>query len=210
MTDAIVPYSLDTLSGLNDSQAEQLCFNRISSIAHAWQFGFAEIGIIAAHVHETGIWRERSASWAEWMREVTGLSRSASYKAKEIIEALKDIPNAELALIPKENLMNLLQVSTGVRANPAVIEAAKNQKSDAFREYVGKTHPDQHVEAVKHRNFAFEESFAIRFDEVMEMAEKRGAAGKNQCMEWVTEEARSSWEREDRAESESLDNEVTG
>src|SRR5271154_353050 len=111
---------------------EHEMFNRLRMLDDTWRVSFAEAGIICKRVEQSLLWKERCSSWTEWVHTACPFGSATAFEAYRCVKDLSDIPDIDLMLIPKNNLETLRQVSTAVRANKGVIEAAKSSTSGEF------------------------------------------------------------------------------
>jgi len=65
------------------------------------------------------------------------------------VKELQDVPKSDLLEIPRMNLEVLKSVSTSVRSQPEVLEAAKTLSEAEFVAHLQVTQPTQHIEATK-------------------------------------------------------------
>jgi hypothetical protein len=178
-------------------------FKELQGIDKAMKSGYARAGIIAREVRDNLLWKEREGctSFTRWIKMAAPYSYSHVNQALKDIEALKDIPDEHLKEIPPANLFELKKVSTAVRAEPEVIEAAKTLQPDDFIGKVNHDHPEQHLERSKTMKFNPSESDRATIEEALAMAERRGAVTRNDALLAVAIEAKAQWEREDELEA---------
>lgn len=81
-----------------------------------------------------------------WISEAAPTSRSNAYAAKNAMEAInEEISVEDLNEIPRQNIETLKKLSTSVKKNPMVIEAAKQMSEKDFKSKIDKDHPGQHI-----------------------------------------------------------------
>lgn len=94
-------------------------------------------------------------SWHAWLLAAAPRSRSYIYlvvgRFKELIA---DIPEAELALIPLGSAGVLRQLSSKIRQDPKVRQAAANKPSE-LRQVLASEFPLQHIEPVVEQRLRF-------------------------------------------------------
>jgi hypothetical protein len=117
------------------------------------------------------------------------------------VEELKDIPAEHLAEIPQANFPILKQLSTEVRAEPQVIEAAKSKSAEEFTEQIRKDHPDQHLDTRKMLRVNMDESALAKVEEAILEAMKRGATSRGEALEAICAEALLEWQLEREIEA---------
>lgn len=87
-------------------------------------------------------------SWHAWLMDAAPRSRSYIYLAiGRYEELLPDIPEEELQQIPLGSAGVLRQLSSKIRQNPKIREAAK-QKPSAVRKILAEDFPEQHIEHI--------------------------------------------------------------
>ena len=154
-------------------------------------------------VRDGELWRyhEGCTSFDSWMVLAAPRARSTAYGYLRQVEALSDIPDAVLSQIRGENVDTVMHLSTAVRAEPEVLEAAKTQKADEFVEHIQKTHPDQHVEHRKTMKFRPAASAAKVIENVLEEAMEHGASNRDDALELAMQTAHEAWQMESEVEA---------
>ena len=185
-----------------DSARESLIFARLQAWDKAIISG-PEIGIMCRDVRDGELWRyhEGCTSFDSWMVLAAPRARSTAYGYLRQVEALSDIPDAVLSQIRGENVDTVMHLSTAVRAEPEVLEAAKTQKADEFVEHIQKTHPDQHVEHRKTMKFRPAASAAKVIENVLEEAMEHGASNRDDALELAMQTAHEAWQMESEVEA---------
>lgn len=142
---------------LPDDEAAIQADQRLSELETAYRRNFVERGILLLTCRQRRLWTLivdpvtalPFHSFEAWVVRRTNHSRSDCYAALRAVEELKDIPAEELADIPRTNIEELRKLSTAVRRDPQVLEAARSQSKDGFLAHIEKNHPDQHPERTK-------------------------------------------------------------
>jgi hypothetical protein len=168
-----------------------------------------EIGIMCREVRDTPLWPYRTdpetakpcTSWTRWMHVAAPRAASTAFGYLKQVEALSDIPDGTLARIRGENVDTVMHLSTAVRAEPEVLEAAKTQKADEFVEHIQKTHPDQHIEHRKTMKFRPAESAAKVIENVLEEAMEHGASNRDDALELAMQTAHEAWQMESQLDA---------
>jgi hypothetical protein len=93
------------------------------------------------------------ATFDEWLRIVCPKSFKYVLDAMRAVKELESIPYADLLQMPRCNIKLLLQASSGLRDKPEVIEAAKTQPENLFREMLNLN--GQHLEATEWPKWKF-------------------------------------------------------
>lgn len=168
---------------------EPRLFDRMRYLDDTERISYAERGRICHYVRVHLVHQQRTnpetgepCSFTEWVRLAAPWSYQTCFAAMRDVEALSDIPAKELAQIPQANFAVLRQLSTAVRAQPAVIEAAKTQRSDKLIEHVQRNHPDQHIESKQTLRFVADESQAEEIEEAIGLAIERGAMNRTEAL----------------------------
>lgn len=208
-TTQLTPDKMTDLLGLADEDAEPILFNRLQQIAHTFELGYAEVGLICREVDAYLLWEKRidpetgqpCASFTRWVRVCCPRSYATVYAAMRDIESLKDIPDHDLSQIPASNFPIVQQLSTSVRAEPDVIEAAKTQNTKGLVDHVRANYPDQAIEHSKMLRFKMSSSAAERVEMALKMAQLKGANNWPDALELICAEAMEAWRYEEEIES---------
>lgn len=135
----------------------------LDEISRLHERSFVERGIIIREFERRQLWKhltdpETGQSFPNltaWLSCDNFLGcRRTNFEAKRTLAMLEDVPQAQLIDIPKANLHTLTQLSTAVRNDPGVLEAARTMPREAFEEKVEKEHPTQHLESRKPLRFS--------------------------------------------------------
>lgn len=154
----IVSTNLETLIALPDPEAAERLTERIMAwnmVDELHKHSYVERGLIAVQFETKKLWQytidpetgEHFPNFSAWMScpEILGCRRT-NFEAKKDLLLLSDVPTAKLIDVPKENIKVLTQLSTAVRNDPGILEAAKGP-ADKFLEKVEKEQPLQHIES---------------------------------------------------------------
>jgi len=152
------------IASMGDEQAAKTLDGRMVALERLSKRLFIERGMILLAFDERQLWRHLFnelygapfQSWGEWVAaRVSDYSRRDCNYAKAVAKELRDdVPVADMLEIPRCNLTLMQsQLSSGVRRQREVIEAAKTLSEADFAEKVTKEHPECHVEAKKQRVF---------------------------------------------------------
>ena len=190
------------------SEAEEACFTRLRQLDQTWRFSFCEIGILCRWIEKSRLWKQRvnpitgehCKTMPEWIHCAAPWSYATVFTAMRAVEELKDVPAEHLAEIPVVNIGTLRQLSSAVRSDPAIIEAAKTLPSAQFVEQVRKDYPLQHLEKKRTLRFVMDESAADKVEEVIKMAQLKGAVNWSDALEMMAEEAATQWRLEAEVE----------
>lgn len=169
---------------LEDAEAERAIFARMRNIDKSERLNYAAKGIMGREVKTRSLWKERidpetglhCRSFASWLRACCPYGYSGAYAAIEDVEALHDVPDADLADIPPSNFQTMRQLSSAVRAETEVLAAAKSQRNDEFVKTIRKAHPDQHLSPPSRLRLTFTEEQRAEIDEAVALAIRRGDA----------------------------------
>ena len=85
--------------------------------------------------------------------------------------------------MPRSNVLVMQALSTAVRKDPAVIQAAKNMSADAFRQKIETEHPEQCIETQKPMHLKPEKSQAKVIEEAIQLAIRLGAHNREEAIE---------------------------
>ena len=189
---------------MTNEQQEQTYFDELLAIDKSWKHSYARVGIICREVRNGQLHQQRidpetgePFTWTAWIRAACPWSYATAFNALRDLEALADIPDDDLVEIPASNFPILKQLSTAVRAEPAILKGAKTKRTEEFVEQIQESHPEQHVEHKKLMRFNPEESAAEKIEEALKMAQLHGAKTRNEALEMLAEEAMTQWRLED-------------
>ena len=206
MSEAITPGAMVGILKFPRAEAECALFERLRYLDRTTKLAYSELGFISLTVQTYRLHEYRAdeqgkpLSFTRWIRLAAPWGYSQCFAAMRDVEDLKDIPPEHLAEIPQSNMPILKQLSTAVRSEPAVIEAAKTQTAAEFTEKIRKDHPEQHLETRKILRFTVDESLAIKIEEAIEEAERRGATSRSEALEMICAEVWLAWQLEEEIE----------
>lgn len=194
---------------LSDEQAEESIFRMMRSLDNSARLGYASLGLACKEVRERELWKYRidpetnlpCRSFTRYIRIGAPYSYSNCFAALADVEELADIPAADLAQIPASNFGTMKQLSTAVRGEPQIIEAAKTKRNEEFVEHVRQNFPLQHVEHKRTLRFTAPESAAEKIEQALEMAECHGATNRNDALELLAVTAIDQWRLEEEIEA---------
>jgi hypothetical protein len=155
----LVSANLSDLIKLPDEQAAPALNRRIMAwnvVDELHERSYVERGLIAIQVEKRQLWKflidpdtnTLFSCMDAWMSCSQFLGcRRTNYEAKRSMKLLEDVPPEKLIDVPKGNIHTLTQLSTHVRNDPAILEAAKNLPQKQFLEKIEREQPLQHLEA---------------------------------------------------------------
>ena len=204
-----------TLVNLSDlicltDEAAAIALNRrmsiLDEISRIHERSFVERGIIIREFERRQLWKhlidpetdQPFPNLTAWLSCDKFLGcRRANFEAKRTLAMLEDVPPAKLIDIPKGNLHTLTQLSTAVRNDPDVLEAARTMPREAFEEKVEKEHPNQHVQVHRALSFRPDRSGAKIIEEAIAWALEKDIAGtREEALVRACETALHQWELE--------------
>ena len=196
-------------SSLPDTDAEQAIYDWMRRFDDAQRLSYSRVGMLCREVKRRLLWRHRDdpdtgqpcTSFTRWVRVCAPYSYATCFAALGDVESLSDVPDEHLSSIPPSNYPTLRQLSTAVRSEPEVIEAAKTQRNDEFIETIRKSHPNQHLESRKTLRFHPSESAAKKIEEAIQAAMERGASNRDEALECLAVNALEDWRMEQEVES---------
>ena len=204
MIDTTIPYTMNCILKLPNAEAESILFERLRYLDRTTKLAYSEIGTISLtvqrfrlHEHRYDEELKKPCSFTRWLRLAVPWSYATAFAAMKDIEELADIPAAHLAEIPQSNFPILRQLSTAVRAEPQVIEAAKNKSADEFIGQIRHDHPEQMIERLTYIKFRPTETQLAEIEEALTMAMIQGATNRTEALWAVCIEASRQWKLED-------------
>jgi hypothetical protein len=156
---AILAVSLSDVIALPDPEAAVALDARMGvfeQVQRLHERGFAERTIIVREFETRSLWKhltdpdtgETFPHLTAWLSCSSFLGcRRVNFEALRTGKLLADVPSYKLIDIPKSTLHTLSQLSTQVRNEPDVLEAARTMKPDEFLEKIEAERPQQHIEA---------------------------------------------------------------
>jgi len=182
--------ALDEMRKLDDPTAAAIVTARARFIDKQHDLTFAEMGCIASYVEERALWKhvltpsgQTCRSQNEWIEVACPKSRSTWFDAKRRWKELEDVPAEDKLHMSRGNLIVMQKLSTAVRQDPKVLEAAKRLPEAAFVEAIQEAHPDQHVEQLKGVHVKAEASAAKVIEEAIDLAMRLGAHTRAEALE---------------------------
>jgi hypothetical protein len=117
--------------------------------------------------------------------------RRTNFEALADAKLLSDMPAEKIIDLPKGNIKVLAQLSTAVRNDPEILEAAKGSE-DAFVAKVQQRFPSQHLESSKTLRFQLPAGDAAEVEEAIDKAMEveemtRGEVLKMWALEYLEE-----------------------
>jgi hypothetical protein len=204
MIDAITPDRMVGILALSHNQAESALFDRLRYLDRTTKLAYSEIGFICKtvqayllHEYRQDPQNGKMCSFTRWIRLAAPWGYSTCFAAMKDVEDLKDIPAEHLAEIPQANFPILKQLSTAIRAEPQIIEAAKTKSAEDFTQQIRNTHPEQHLESRKMLRVNMEESALTKVEEAIFEAMRRGATSRGEALEMICAEALTEWKFEE-------------
>jgi hypothetical protein len=207
MPDAVTPDKMVGILALPNAEAEGALFERLRYLDRTTKLAYSEIGFISRTVQQFALHEYRidpqsgnPCSFTRWIRLAAPWGYSTAFAAMRDVENLKDIPAEHLAEIPQSNFHILKQLSTAVRSEPGIIEAAKSKSAGELTEQIRKDHPEQHLDTRKMLRVNMDESALEKVEEAIFEAMTRGATSRGEALEMISAEALMEWKFEKEIE----------
>lgn len=133
---------------MNKEEAANAITAILTASDKADKYLFATRAMALILVEDERLWTGRAKSMGDWIQQIAPESWGECYTAMRVFRTLlPDIPFEHLREIKRCNLLEMAsKLSTGVRKDPKVIEAAKTMTHDKFMAQVALDHPLQHLE----------------------------------------------------------------
>lgn len=206
----IASTNLSDLLAMPDPEAAEALNTRMGALDHIQRIherSYSERGIIAREFERRNLWahlidpltEQPFTTFTAWMTcdDFLGCRRT-NFEAKKDMEMLQDVPTAKLIDVPKGNLKVLTQLSTAVRNDPGILEAAKTLPPNEFLEKVEKEQPHQHIEAKRVLRFSPGRSWAKVIEETIDYAIENGIAGnRDEALLRMAETSLNEWKLEE-------------
>lgn len=153
--EAITETTLIRLRSLADEEAAVILDSRMSTLEDIWKTSFVERGLIALEIEERLLWQHIDdpktgipfTSKERYILTRCPQSRSDVYAALKAVKELRDVPRDALREIPRCNVNVLQSLSSKVRQQPEVLEAARTMTEKQFVAKIAADHPQQHIES---------------------------------------------------------------
>jgi hypothetical protein len=174
----ITERDIENLRGIDDLDAADIYDARMRALEAQTRRSYVEIGLICVEMRERSLWLKvidvKTAqyfhSFDAWLMSAAGVSRSSAYAAMKAIDMLTDVPIADLREIPRCNAMNLGKLSTAVRREPEILQAAKDLTEEEFVAKVQSAYPEQHLEGRSRLQLAPTQSARHAIDRALEVS----------------------------------------
>ena len=188
-------------STLPRPERAQYITEAVSKWARKYETRFAVLGLMLHDCESNELWKEviddtvgfPFGTFGQWMARCTpgeddSPARSTAYAALKWRKRLLDIPAADYAQIREANVVTLVQLSTAVRRDPAVLEAARGN-NPALVALVKDKHADQHIEASTMFRCPLSEGQMDDVEKAIAKAMNRGCASRSEVIwMWAVEE----------------------
>lgn len=211
----IVSTNLSDLIALPDPEAAGALNTRMAALDQIHRIherSYAERGIIAREFERRSLWAHLEdpetgttfANFTAWMSCSDFLGcRRTNFEAKADMKELSDVPADKLIDVTKDNIKVLKLLSTSVRNQPDVLEAAKTMPQDKFLAKVEREHPSQHLEVRRVLRFKPGRSGAKVIEEMIAWALEHDIAGsRDEALIRAAETALDSWKLDEELRSE--------
>lgn len=188
----IISKNLCDLLYLPDAEAAEALNARMGALNMIHRIharSYSERGVIALEFERRHLWKhlmspetgEPFPNFSAWMSCADFLGcRRVNFESLRDIKILDDIPEEKLIDLPKGTIKFLTQLSTSIRTDDAVLEAARTMKADEFADKIEAEHPFQHVEARKPMRFSFGRSQRQTIDKWITWALEHDVAGSRE------------------------------
>lgn len=206
----IVSRSLSDVISLPDPEAATAMNERMAMwvrIDKLQERSFVERGLIIREFEKRSLWRyltdpETGSTFPHltaWLSCDNFLGcRRTNFEAKRTLTMLEDVPPSKLIDVCKGNLNTPIQLSTAVRNQPDILEAARTMPQDEFLEKVEKEQPHQHIEARRVLRFSPGRSWARAIEETISYALEHDIAGsRDEALLRMAETSLNEWRLEE-------------
>lgn len=205
----LAPTAIEVLSvnlsesiSLPDPEAAESLNRRMAAwvkVDRLYERSFVERGLIIREFEKRQLWKylidpetgETFPHLSAWLSSADYLGcRRTNFESKRILAMLADVPAEKLIDVPKANLHTLTQLSTAVRNDPEILEAARTLPREKFEEKLEREQPHQHIEVHSPMKFHFGRSQRKAIEAWVEYATNHNLAGtREEAVAWACEEA---------------------
>lgn len=207
----IVSVNLSDLIAMPDPEAAEAMNQRMAifELVHKMQErSYVERGVIIREFERRNLWEHLTdpdtgqafPNLTAWLSCSSFLGcRRTNFEVKADMKLLADIPSEQLiGITEKSNLKVLAQLSTAVRNEPGILEAAKRLPQDEFLEKVEKEQPLQHIEMRRVMRFHPGRSWAKVIEETISYAIEHSIADtRDEALLRMAETALNEWQLEE-------------
>ena len=167
-------------------------FARLNDYDEQERLRYAEVGLMVLTVEQGELWKLRTdpqtdypcRSLNRWIQIACPYAHSTVYAALRDVKELQDVPTADLAQISQSNMRTMRQLSTKVRNDPKVLEAAKTGRTDALVSLVKANFPQQHLEVETVFRVPLNETQMADVEAAIAKAMNRGCASRSEAL-WM-------------------------
>lgn len=179
--EAITETTLIHLRTWLDEDAAAFMDERMVALESIWKTSFVERGWIALEFEERLLWQHIDdpatglpfTSKERYIATRCPQSRSDVYAALKAVKELRDVPREALREMPRCNINVLQSLSSKVRQQPEVLEAAKTMTEKQFTAKIASDYPSQHLEQKRKVTLNFSDSAFAVYQQFIQAAEER-------------------------------------
>ena len=198
----VLSVNLSEAISMPDPEAAESLNRRMAAwvrVDRLYERSFVERGLIIREFEKRQLWKylidpETGVNFphlSAWLSSADYLGcRRTNFESKRILAMLEDVPAEKLIDVPKANLHTLTQLSTAVRNDPDILEAARTLPREKFEEKLEREQPQQHIEVHSPLKFHFIRSQRKAIEAWVEYAMNHNLAGtREEAVAWACEEA---------------------
>lgn len=210
---AILSTNLDDLLALGDAEAAEALNSWMAAlrrVEEVYAVSYGQRLVIIRHFEERSLWQylidpDTSLMFSTmnaWLSSGFIGCRRVNFEALRAGKLLADVPAHKLIDIPKGSLHALALLSPAVRADEAVLEAAK-MGEDALLDKIEAEHPGQHLETRKPMRFSPGRSWAKTIEEAIAYALEHDIAGsRDEALLRMAETSLNDWQMDEEIKKE--------
>lgn len=213
----LAPTAIEVLSGnlseaisLPDPEAAESLNRRMAAwvrVDRLYERSFVERGLIIREFEKRQLWKhlidpETGLPFphlSAWLSSADYLGcRRSNFESKRVLALLEDVPAEKLIDVPKANLHTLTQLSTAVRNDPEILEAARTLPREKFEEKLEREQPNQHISPLSPLRFHANRSDRKIIEETIIWALNHDiATTRDEAFVRACETALDSWQLDD-------------
>lgn len=211
---AILSRRLDDLLSLPDADAAEHLnswMGALRRVEEVYTVSYGHRLVIIRHFTERELWSYLIDPETEmpfpnitaWLSSgFLGCRRTNMEAHRDALE-LHDVPASKLVSVSKDNIKVLKLLSTQVRNQPDVLEAARTLPRDEFEEKVEVEHPTQHIERRTPMKFTPGRSWARTIEKAIAWALEHDIAGtRDEALLKMAETALNDWQLDEELTEE--------
>lgn len=210
---AILSTNLDELLALSDPDAAESLnawMAALKRVEEVYEVSYGQRLVIIRNFEERSLWRYLTdpdtdlpfPNLTAWLSSGFIGCRRTNMDAHKDALMLSDVPAVKLIDVPRETIKVLKKLSTDVRNDAGVLEAARRMGTEDFEEKIEKEHPNQCIERRQPMRFSPGRSWARTIEEAITYALEHDIAGtRDEALLRMAETSLNDWRLDEEIKS---------